>query len=71
MQHRPLLLASSSPYRRQLMERLGLPFQAASPNVDESPEISEGPEQLAVRLALKKAEALAGDYPDHWIIGSD
>ena len=53
------------------MERLGLPFQAASPNVDESPEISEGPEQLAVRLALKKAEALAGDYPDHWIIGSD
>ncbi|WP_040474552.1 Maf family protein [Marinobacter algicola] len=71
MQHHPLLLASSSPYRRQLMERLGLPFQAASPNVDETPEVSESPEQLAVRLALKKAEALAGDYPDHWIIGSD
>ena len=71
MQHRPILLASSSPYRRQLMERLGLPFQTATPNVDETPEMSEGPEQLAVRLALKKAEALAGSHPDHWIIGSD
>lgn len=71
MQHRPLLLASSSPYRRQLLERLGLPFQAASPHVDETPVMNESAEQLAVRLALKKAEALAGDYPDHWIIGSD
>lgn len=71
MKHRPFLLASSSPYRRQLIERLGLPFRVASPNVDEAPAPNERPEQLAVRLALKKAEALCGHYPDHWIIGSD
>ena len=71
MKPRPLLLASSSPYRKQLMTKLGLPFQAASPDVDESPAMDESAEQLATRLALKKADALAGDYPNHWIIGSD
>ncbi|MDF0749141.1 Maf family nucleotide pyrophosphatase [Marinobacter sp. 71-i] len=71
MKPRPLLLASSSPYRKQLMTKLGLPFQAASPDVDESPAMDENAEQLATRLALKKADALAGDYPHHWIIGSD
>lgn len=71
MKPRPLLLASSSPYRKQLMTKLGLPFDAVSPDVDESPAMDENAEQLATRLALKKADALAGDYPRHWIIGSD
>ncbi|PVY75414.1 MAF protein [Tamilnaduibacter salinus] len=66
-----LLLASSSPYRRQLLERLRLPFDCASPDIDESPLPGEPPESLAVRLAESKAEALAGDYPQHLIIGSD
>jgi len=71
MNQPPLLLASSSPYRRQLLERLGLPFRTASPNVDESPALNEGAEHLATRLAIKKALALAEEYPNHWIIGSD
>ena len=71
MKPHPLLLASSSPYRRQLLTRLGLPFRTASPDVDESPDANESAEHLATRLALSKATALAGDYPDHWIIGSD
>ncbi|WP_372981202.1 nucleoside triphosphate pyrophosphatase [Marinobacter sediminum] len=71
MSSRPLLLASSSPYRRELLERLGLPFETASPDIDESPRMDESPEQLAIRLADSKARALANRYPHHWIIGSD
>ncbi|MDL0429973.1 nucleoside triphosphate pyrophosphatase [Marinobacter sp. TBZ242] len=71
MDPRPLLLASSSPYRRQLLTRLGIPFEAVSPEIDESPARHESPEQLATRLATAKAEALAPAWPDHWIIGSD
>lgn len=71
MKQHPLLLASSSPYRRQLMEKLRLPFHSASPNVDESQHKNESAELLAERLALKKAQALCDDYPNHWIIGSD
>lgn len=67
----PLLLASSSPYRRQLMTKLGLEFQSASPDIDEAPATDEPPEHLATRLAREKAEALASEYPDFWIIGSD
>lgn len=71
MSTRPLVLASSSPYRRELLERLGLPFECASPDIDESPRQGESPEQLAMRLAEAKARALAPRYPAHWIIGSD
>ena len=71
MSTRPLVLASSSPYRRDLPERLGLPFECASPDIDESPRQGESPEQLAMRLAEAKARALAPRYPAHWIIGSD
>lgn len=71
MNPRPLLLASSSPYRRDLLKRLGLPFDSASPDIDESPANNETAEQLATRLAQRKAEALAKAWPDHWIIGSD
>ncbi|MDX5328271.1 MAG: Maf family protein, partial [Marinobacter sp.] len=57
-----LLLASSSPYRKRLLEQLGLPFETASPNIDESPLQGELPDALAVRLATQKAQALA---PEH------
>lgn len=66
-----LVLASSSPYRRALLERLGVPFEHAAPEVDETPRAGEIAEQLTLRLALDKARALAGRYADHLIIGSD
>ncbi|MBO3277111.1 Maf family protein [Pseudomonas schmalbachii] len=67
----PLILASSSPYRRELLQRLRLPFTCASPDIDESPLPGESTEQLVRRLAEAKARALAGRYPEHLIIGSD
>lgn len=66
-----LVLASSSPYRRTLLERLGLPFQWAAPDIDEEPLPGETPEQLTERLALTKAQALRERFPTHLIIGSD
>lgn len=68
---KPLLLASSSPYRRGLLQRLGLPFSYASPDIDETPLPGERAEALAVRLAASKAKALASQHPDTLIIGSD
>lgn len=67
----PILLASSSPYRRELLARLGLAFEWASPNIDESPYINEDADSLVKRLSLAKAKALAAEYPNHLIIGSD
>lgn len=67
----PLLLASSSPYRRALLERLQLPFIWAAPAIDESPQPGEPPEALVARLAEQKARALADKHPGHLIIGSD
>jgi MAF protein len=67
----PLLLASSSPYRRELLARLKLNFKYASPNIDETPHPSENARHLAMRLAEAKARALAPAYPNHFIIGSD
>lgn len=66
-----LILASSSPYRRTLLERLGLPFAWAAPAIDEAPQRGETAGQLTQRLALSKARALAGRFPEHLIIGSD
>jgi len=66
-----LLLASSSRYRRELLERLHLPFSSASPDIDESPLSGETAESLVRRLAQQKAAALAPSHPDHLIIGSD
>lgn len=66
-----LILASSSPYRRSLLERLGLPFECHSPDVDETPQLQEKPSQLAQRLAQAKAQAVAQLYPDALVIGSD
>ncbi|MBD2837446.1 septum formation inhibitor Maf [Pseudomonas sp. JM0905a] len=67
----PLVLASSSPYRRELLERLRLPFTWSAPAIDESRQPEESAEQLVRRLALEKARALANQYPNHLIIGSD
>lgn len=67
----PLVLASTSRYRRELLERLRLPFEVARPEVDESPLPGETPEALAVRLAEAKARAIAGARPGTWVIGSD
>ena len=66
-----LILASTSPYRRELLGRLGLPFDIANPRVDETPLPGEAPESLALRLAEAKARAVAADHPDALIIGSD
>ncbi|MFN2349678.1 MAG: nucleoside triphosphate pyrophosphatase [Thioalkalivibrio sp.] len=66
-----LILGSSSPYRHELLERLGLPFQCHSPDVDERPLADEAPDALVARLARLKAEAVARQYPDALIIGSD
>ncbi len=67
----PILLASRSPYRRQLLSKLGLPFEWASPNVDEAPFINESANELVVRLAGDKARDLAANHAHHLIIGSD
>lgn len=67
----PLLLASSSPYRRELLDRLRLPFVCASPDIDESRLTDEPAKALVQRLAREKAMALAAQFPDHLIIGSD
>lgn len=69
--HLPVLLASSSRYRRRLLERLHLPFIWASPDIDESPQPGEAAEHLVRRLAEAKARALAASHPGHLIIGSD
>ncbi len=68
---RPLVLASTSPYRRELLERLGLPFQCLNPGVDEHPVLHEPPAERAVRLATDKARSVAGRIPDALVIGSD
>ena len=67
----PILLASGSVYRRELLARLRLPFDYAAPEIDESPRPNESGTALASRLAQQKAQALASRYPEHLIIGSD
>jgi septum formation protein len=66
-----LVLASSSRYRRELLKRLGIPFKAVSPKVDEAPRAAEMPRYMAIRLARDKADAVARVHPSAWIIGSD
>lgn len=68
---RPLVLGSTSPYRRELLARLNIPFEVASPQVDESPLPQESPRALALRLALAKAQAVAQRFPQALVIGSD
>lgn len=68
---RQLILGSTSRYRQELLERLGKPFQVSAPDVDETPLPDERPADLAVRLALAKARAVAKRFPDAVVIGSD
>ena len=67
----PIVLASSSSYRHELLTRLQLPFTFHSPDIDETPQANESAQALVQRLALSKARALAQHYPQHIIIGSD
>ncbi|MDO9072847.1 MAG: Maf family nucleotide pyrophosphatase [Rubrivivax sp.] len=67
----PLILGSTSPYRRELLQRLRLPFEAVSPQVDETPLPNEAPAAMAVRLALAKAQAVAALHPQAVVIGAD
>ena len=66
-----IILASTSPYRRQLLQRLHIAFRCLAPGVDESPLPGEGPDALARRLAGAKAQAIAADHPGAVVIGSD
>jgi septum formation protein len=69
--HKHLILGSTSVYRRELLERLRVPFSVQSPHVDETPQPGERPADLAQRLALAKARAVATRFPDCVVIGSD
>ena len=71
MSSRTLILGSTSAYRRELLQRLHLPFEVVAPDVDETPEAGERPPELARRLALAKARAVAQRHPSALVIGSD
>lgn len=71
LSHRKLILGSTSPYRRALLDRLQVPYTVEAPHVDESPLAGERPQDLAQRLALAKAQAVAQRFPDCVVIGSD
>lgn len=71
MNSQPLVLASTSPYRGELLARLRIPFQTAAPDVDETPLPNESAKQTSWRLSRAKAQAVAASYPDALIIGSD
>jgi septum formation protein len=68
---RPLVLGSTSRYRRELLQRLHIAFEVAAPDVDETPQPNEPPRALALRLALAKARAVAAQHPQAVVIGSD
>ncbi|MBU3606213.1 septum formation inhibitor Maf [Polynucleobacter sp. MWH-Creno-3A4] len=70
-QNSPLILASTSVYRRELLTRLRIPFDVVSPKVDETPFTGESSLELALRLANAKATAVAKEHPQAWVIGSD
>jgi len=66
-----LVLASSSPFRKELLKKIHSTFDTASPNIDETSKLNETPLELSKRLSLEKANELVSDFPDHIIIGSD
>ena len=69
--HNPLILASGSKYRAELLSRLHLPFVGIAPDIDESPLTGETGRQLTQRLALAKTNTLSSRHPGRWILGSD
>ena len=66
-----LVLGSTSPFRKSILEKLNLPFECAKPDIDESALVDETPQALVERLAIEKAKAVAHQFPDALIIGSD
>lgn len=68
---RRLILGSTSPYRRELIQRLAIPFETAAPDIDETRHDGESARDMVLRLSLQKAQAVAAQYPDTLIIGSD
>ncbi len=66
-----LILASTSKYRKKLLERLNIPFSVIAANIDETNKKNESPKDLVQRLSIEKANAIAKTHPDQWIIGSD
>lgn len=66
-----LILGSTSIYRRELLERLKIPFRVVAPDIDETPYEDETPQQLVARLALEKAQSVAINNPGSLVIGSD
>ncbi|MBA6327548.1 septum formation inhibitor Maf [Colwellia sp. MB02u-6] len=66
-----LVLGSTSPFRKEILAKLNIPFVCAKPNIDESAFDDESPVELVERLAIEKAKAVAGEFPDALIIGSD
>ncbi len=71
MTTKTIVLGSTSPYRKVLLEKLNIKFECAKPNIDETPLEGESPEALVERLAIEKAQVVAQDYPNALIIGSD
>ncbi len=69
--NRPVILGSTSPYRRELLARLRIPFDLVAPRVDEAPRAAERPKELACRLAMSKARAVAARFPQCVVIGAD
>ena len=65
------MLASTSRYRKELLARLGVPFEAVAPGTDETPQPGEAPAALALRLARAKAQQVAALHPGRWVLGSD
>lgn len=68
---RPIVLASSSAYRRELLKKLAIDFSCCAADVDETPRPNEPPAELALRLSVEKALAVGRSHPAHWVIGSD
>ena len=66
-----LVLGSTSPFRQSILEKLNLSFECAKPNIDETALLNETPQALVERLAIEKAQAVAGEFSDALIIGSD
>jgi MAF protein len=66
-----LVLGSTSPFRKSILQKLNLPFQCAKPNIDESSLADETPQALVERLAIEKSQAVANEFPNALIIGSD
>lgn len=67
----PLVLASGSPYRAEMLRRLGIPFEVDPADIDETPKPKERPRELAERLALEKARTVAVRHPDSQVLGAD